>query len=111
MSPGDLRRSTPTGIRKRGVTHLEMTWQDGHVSLYPAAFLRGSCPCASCVDEISGERRFGQGEVAADVGSVSLKLVGNYAVQIDWSDGHSTGLYSFDYLREICPCASCAQSG
>ena len=101
VSPGDLRSSTPTGIRKQGVTHLEMTWQDGHVSLYPAPFLRGSCPCASCVDEISGERRFGQSDVAAEVGFVSLKLVGNYAVRIRFSDGHDTGLYTWAYLRSL----------
>ncbi len=69
--------------------------------------MRGVCPCASCVDEISGERRYGPSQVAAGISMVKTSLVGSYAVQIDWSDGHSTGIYSFGYLREIFPCSEC----
>jgi DUF971 family protein len=99
--------STPTEIRNQGKTRLRITWTDGHVSVFEAPFLRGSCPCASCVDEITGERRFGPQNATADVQISGLQLVGNYAVQIDWSDGHSTGIYSFDYLRWLCTCDSC----
>lgn len=99
--------STPTEIRKQGKTRLQITWADGHVSSFEAPALRGACPCASCVDEITGERRFGPEDTAAGVEIEGLQLVGNYAVQIDWSDGHSTGIFSFDYLRGLCNCDRC----
>ena len=52
--------STPTEIRKQGTTRLQVTWADGHVSLFEAPTLRGLCPCASCVDEITGEHQCGR---------------------------------------------------
>jgi DUF971 family protein len=102
-----LEATTPTEIRKQGATRLQITWGDGHISVFEAPYLRGSCPCASCVDEITGERRYGPDETPPDIGISGLQLVGNYAVQIDWSDGHSTGIYSFEYLRGLCRCDSC----
>jgi prepilin-type processing-associated H-X9-DG protein len=103
----DPRSSSPTEIRKQGEARLQITWADGHVSIFESPFLRGSCPCASCVDELTGERKYGVQQAPDGVGIKALQLVGNYAVQIDWSDTHSTGIYSFDYLRGLCRCESC----
>lgn len=100
--------STPTEIRKSGPSLLRITWADGHVSEFPARVLRARCPCATCVDENSGRRIFGESQVRPDIAMRKLELVGNYAVRVDWSDGHSTGLYSFDYLRRSCGCEACA---
>ena len=76
-------------------------WSDRHVSRFDARELRGRCPCAACVDEVTGERRVGAAQVAADVQATELRPVGRYAFQIVWSDGHQTGIYSFDYLRAL----------
>jgi ATP-binding protein involved in chromosome partitioning len=78
-----------------------LCWSDHHVSRFPARALRGLCPCAACVDEVTGERRVGAAEVAAGVTATELRPVGRYAFQILWSDGHQTGIYSFDYLRAL----------
>lgn len=84
-----------------------ITWEDDHRSLFDPRTLRLFCPCAQCVDEWSGKRTIQAEKIPA---SLSLKLwnpVGRYAVKISWSDGHQTGIYSFDYLRQLCSCHFC----
>ena len=103
----DVSRSTPAEIRNKGGMLVGVTWGDQHRSEYPARYLRGRCPCALCVDEISGHRRVAEDDVSPDVRLNGLSLVGNYAVRGEWSDGHATGIYSFDLLRDICPCPDC----
>ena len=103
----DPRAATPTEIRKQGGSRLVITWADGHSGTYAALYLRGNCPCAHCVDEITGKRKIGPLQVIPDVEIQKVSPVGNYAVQLDWSDGHRTGIYSFDYLRSLCPCETC----
>ena len=76
---------------------LRVLWDDDVMSDYPFAYLRGWCPCAVCQGH-GGERRFTQVE---DPQLVSVSLVGNYAVNPTWSDGHETGIYTFEYLREL----------
>lgn len=79
---------------------LQVTWDDGHVSAYPLGYLRGWCPCAVCQGHFQSEMKFveGQDERLSDVVGV-----GNYAMKLVWADGHDTGIYSFDYLRRMCP--------
>jgi DUF971 family protein len=60
------------------------------------------------VSETSGQRLVFEEHVNPDVAIVAARTVGNYALHFEWSDGHTTGIYSFDYLRRICPCATCA---
>ncbi len=103
-----MRGANPVEIQQRAARDVQITWDDGHVSVYPNADLRWLCSCASCVDEWTGVRHLERSAIAADVHPNGMGLVGNYAVQIDWSDGHSTGIYSFEYLRSICPCPACA---
>ena len=90
---------------------LLITWDDGHVSEYHFRFLRGSCPCAECVDEISGKRVVYPHQVPEKIRPVEAVPVGRYAYQIFWSDGHNTGIYTYTYLREICQCKACAKKG
>ena len=97
-------------INLRAVTkegYLEITWEEGHVGLYPFLKLRGDCPCAGCVDEFTGRRTLDLSRIPDDIRIRAIDLVGNYACKIDWSDGHSTGIYTWQRLRELCPCPKC----
>jgi ATP-binding protein involved in chromosome partitioning len=87
---------------------LRIDWQDGHRSEYLPLFLRLACRCAACIDEMSGEPRLDPNLVDPEVYPAAIKYVVRYALQFDWSDGHTTGIYPFDLLREICPCVECA---
>jgi len=100
--------ATPAEIRKKGGESLTIRWADGHTSTYAARYLRGHCPCAQCVSETSGERLVFEEHVRQDVAIAAARTVGNYALQFDWSDGHNTGIYSFEYLRRLCTCEDCA---
>ena len=85
-----------------------VTWnEDGHESVYMNRYLRGNCGCADCVSERTGKRVVGEEQVAADVQATDVQRVGNYAIQVYWSDGHNTGIYPFERLRQICPCSEC----
>ncbi len=86
---------------------LSLTWSDGHRADFDYAYLRGYCPCASCQGHGAGkvEYRRPPGPVAAE----AISPVGNYAINIVWSDAHSTGIYRFDFLRAICPCGPCVE--
>jgi ATP-binding protein involved in chromosome partitioning len=98
----------PAAIRQAGPRQLAIDWSDGHRSVYDVRALRLACGCASCVDEWTGAGRLDEAAVPEDVRPVQLRPVGRYAIQIDWSDGHSTGIYPFARLRALCSCASCA---
>lgn len=83
-------------------------WDDaGHRALYPARALRLACPCAGCVDEMSGRQLLHPATVPENVGPVSLALVGAYGLRVQWSDGHGTGIYTFQQLLAACPCEVC----
>jgi DUF971 family protein len=99
--------ATPVEIRKQGGERLRITWNDGHVSEHGAFGLRAACRCAHCVEETTGRRRIGEAEVDRAVRIASVRPVGSYAVQISFSDGHGSGIYSFDALRSLCDCESC----
>ena len=79
----------------------------GHRALYPARALRIACACAECVEEMSGRRLLRPESVPEDIRPLRLHLVGAYGLKIDWSDGHNTGIYTFDLLRRTCPCPRC----
>jgi len=89
---------------------LKIVWDDGHVSVYPFRFLRLHCSCAFCKDETSGRSLIDPGAVPADLRGLGASTVGLYGLKFDFSDGHSTGIYPFERLRQICPCDACAAS-
>ncbi len=97
----------PTDVRQVDSDYLGIQWKDGHESEYHVFYLRFHCPCAHCVDEVTGERRIEAEEISEDVRPVRLESVGNYAIRIEWDDGHDTGIYSFELLRDLCPCQEC----
>lgn len=79
----------------------------GHQWLYPARELRLGCPCAACVEEMTGRSLLDPGTVPAGVRPVSIALVGAYGLRVRWSDGHDTGIYDFARLRARCGCPRC----
>jgi ATP-binding protein involved in chromosome partitioning len=103
----DLAERTPARIEQHGPRALRIVWADGHESIYDVRELRLACACAECVDEWSGEERLDPAAVPGDVRPVRIQPVGRYAIQIDWSDGHSTGIHPFERLRALCDCAHC----
>jgi ATP-binding protein involved in chromosome partitioning len=80
---------------------LAIYWSDGQKYTYDAKDLRVACPCAVCVDEFSGERKITEASVANDVALEKALPVGRYGVNLVWSDQHSTGIYTYRYLREL----------
>ena len=98
---------TPYAITRRD-DGLLIEWDAaGHSWLYPARELRLACPCAACIEEMSGRPLLDPESVPADVRPVSAALVGGYGLRIVWSDGHSTGIYTFERLRAACGCERC----
>jgi DUF971 family protein len=132
--PLDARRK-PASVKVHVSTGagVDITWADGHASHYGFAYLREECPCAMCNDErlkkAQGQEKDEQlkkehATLAAAAPALSSPLlpmfkpklaaksahaVGNYALQIDFNDGHTAGIFSFDYLRTICPCQECVR--
>jgi DUF971 family protein len=116
--PIDMRKK-PAGVKVHVTTGegVEIAWSDGHASRYDFAYLRDQCPCATCNDERlkkdQQQAKFGNSAVLPmykpKVTAKAAKAVGNYAIQIDFSDGHTTGIFSFDHLRTICSCEECAR--
>ena len=100
---------TPTKIKKISATELSILWGDAHEGRHTMQTLRKCCPCAGCKQE----RETNEGMITLPVlrpGEFDLRAiqpVGNYALQLIWGDGHQTGIYTFDYLREICECKEC----
>ncbi len=86
---------------------LRIDWADGHISIFEPRYLRLQCPCAGCVEEMSGRRLLRPEAVPEDVHPLAIAYVGRYALQFDWSDGHNTGIYPFALLRALCLCEEC----
>jgi DUF971 family protein len=113
------RKPTSIKIHVSSGAGVDITWADGHTSHFDFVFLREHCPCATCNDERLKKDSLAESSPAFSSSPAlpmfkpkaraqSAQAVGQYAIQISFSDGHSTGIYSYDYLREICSCAECA---
>lgn len=77
---------------------LHIHWKNKEKSKYGYYFLRVQCPCASCVDELSGERILNEKYIPKNITPLKSNFVGNYALQIHWSDGHKTGIYTWNFF-------------
>ncbi len=87
---------------------LRIEWDAaGHETWCPARDLRLACPCAGCREEMTGRPLLDPSTVPSDVRPARVELVGAYAIRIWWSDGHGTGIYTFDSLRTWCRCPRC----
>ena len=90
---------SPLVIRRSDPSRVEIEWSDGVRTVFTAAQLRGLCPCAGCVSETTGVRVNDPAAVPPDLQQTNLAMVGNYAISMRFSDGHHTGIYTFEYLR------------
>lgn len=100
----------PLLLKKLDPRTLGITWEDGHESLYDTTRLRENCPCAACRDEWTGERKIVPMSLPRTVTPVRIDSVGQYGLKIVWSDGHNTGIYTFDDLRRLCECSFCTNT-
>ena len=103
----NYRPKNVTVDRQKG--HLEIVWNDGVVSRYPLSQLREACPCVECR---GGHANMGMEHAPDDLlklaprrsyAIIDMSAVGSYAIQPSWDDGHSTGIYTWEYLRLISP--------
>jgi DUF971 family protein len=105
----------PKSLNLKRTESLEITWSDDRRSVYSISLLRTMCPCAQCRMVRTGTDPHSlapqqpkksaltilPGNFSEPLSVVHAELVGNYALRIDWSDGHASGIYSFQYLREL----------
>ena len=111
--------ATPKKVRvkKTDGTGMEIDWTDGHHSGWNFAWLRNACPCATCHEErkktgrLPGVPKPKEQTLLmmyeAPVKPLEVTPVGKYALKFKWSDGHESGIYSWDYLRRVCRCDEC----
>ena len=98
-----MQKFQPTRI-ERGRTGLEIQWKDSHHCELPYRFLRQKCPCARCDATRLGKDPFHirpSDDFFENLQLVDIQRVGRYAVRLIWSDGHRTGIYTFEFLREL----------
>ena len=111
--------TTPAAVRveKSTGTGVEIDWDDGHKSAYKFQYLRDACPCATC-DDAREKTGTPMGQAPKNkatalpmykdpIRPTEVTPVGKYAISFNWNDGHSTGIYSWEYLRMMCPCDEC----
>jgi DUF971 family protein len=92
--PQNLRVRSAEGV-------LEIVWSDDQVARLPFRLLRQNCPCAACVNEFTGERILNPDAVPLDVHPRQVELAGNYGLKIAWSDGHATGIFTWEHLERV----------
>jgi ATP-binding protein involved in chromosome partitioning len=94
-------RTTAIGFRQRDARTLSVLWEDGHHDDFDVRDLRLACHCALCIEEMSGRKLLDPKTVRPDVSPQVISSIGNYAIGIDWNDGHNSGIYSFNHLRSL----------
>lgn len=98
----NLTKIAPAGAANTGApAQIRLQFDTGEAFEIAALDLRFACPCASCVDEMTGKRTLRKESLKADVRPTKIEPVGRYGIHIDWSDGHRTGMYHFDHLYKL----------
>src|ERR1041385_8961536 len=101
MAGATIQATNPTKNKKTSPGGVMILLGEGRETQPLAPPLRGMCPCATCKDEMTGMRIILPIHIPDDLEFRKIELVGQYALQFEWSDGHRTGIYSFEYLREL----------
>jgi len=100
----------PENFEISSTGELLIYWPDGHKSIYHPHSLRVHCACASCVDENTGRKTLDPRTIIPEIRITAIGKVGRYALSPRFSDGHTTGIYTFKRLRQLCECESCLSS-
>ncbi len=90
----------PEAIDVTEAGEIRILWPGGAEVTIPAVRLRDACPCAGCVEEGTGRKLLDPATIPADIRPLGVEPVGNYAIRIRWSDGHDSGIYSWETLRD-----------
>ena len=93
---------SPTSINPLSASEIDLQWNSGEKFALAYVELRFECPCAVCVDEKTGVRVIKRESIPADIRVMGAHPVGRYAIQFQWSDRHSTGMYHFENLHALC---------
>ena len=91
----------PVQIVEESPSEVSIKWSDDTESLFTAAALRRSCPCAGCVNEWTGEKMLDPAKISDELSFRKISIVGRYALNFNFSDGHETGIFSFKYLKDL----------
>ncbi len=119
-----MRQPSPTAPPPKKVsvnitagTGVDIVWGDGHISHYSFPYLRDACPCAMCEEQRDQAGTKPGNAPKPAPGALPIfketakargaEAVGKYALRFEWRDGHESGIYSWDFLREYCPCEEC----
>lgn len=107
-----MQHTDPEHIAIAKSSGIKIDWKDGHHSEYSARYLRDHCPCATCTGAHGEPSPLPPRPDPLQLYKPRLKMdkvepVGQYAIRIHWNDTHNAGIYSYDYFREMCPCAEC----
>jgi len=94
-------KTTPIGFSRRDPRTLSILWEDGHHDDFDVRDLRLACHCALCIEEMSGRKLLDPKTIRSDVSPQRIVNKGTYAIQLDWSDGHNSGIYTFKDLRAL----------
>jgi DUF971 family protein len=117
--PDQRKKPIDVKVHVKTGAGVDIAWADGHSSHFDFAFLRDNCPCATCNDEREKKESGPSAKLPASPllpmyrpkpKAQAATQVGNYAIQISFNDGHSTGIFSYAYLRTLCPCKECAKA-
>ena len=92
----------PEAIDVNAAQEVVFTWPGGKAVALASRRLREACPCAGCVEEFTGKKLLDPATIPADIRPERIEPVGNYAVRFVWSDGHDTGLFTWQTLRQAC---------
>ena len=92
--------SSPTGIEMTGIG-VKITWNDGQTCTYPYRYLRLQCACAACVEEMTGRPILNVSSVPDDIITADHLIIGKYAIQFLWTDGHDSGIYPYEMLLRV----------
>jgi DUF971 family protein len=89
-------------IEPQNPLEMRFTWETGELYSLPYQELRFHCPCAGCIDEHTGERIVRRETIDASIRPLAAESIGRYAIALRWSDQHSTGIYPYDRLYDLC---------
>ena len=101
VKPKKKTTSATAVVLSKDQRELTLTWTDGTSTSVSTRRLRQYCPCAGCVEEWSGKRTFEVESIPAEMKVIEVQSVGNYALSFTFGDLHNTGIYQWEFLKDL----------